>query len=266
MSEFTNAMEIFKLLNKSNCKKCNEKTCLAFAGAVYTGKKHISECPELSKEIIGKYADKKGRGVAGVADAKAIIEETRKKISGVNLEDAAKKLKAPFKNGKITIKCLGKDFTVDSKGNIYTDLHINQWICLPVFNYIIKASEIPIFGKWIPFRELKSGKKWRHLFGQRFEKSLKNIADRYTRFFEYIIEVFNGKQVENHYKVDISLVLHPLNKVPILICYWKAEQGFDSELNLFFDSTAEDIIGIESVYMLGGGLITMFEKLALRHG
>ncbi len=266
MAEFANAMEIFKLLNKSNCKKCNEKTCLAFAGAVYTGKKHISECPDLPKEIIAKHADKKGRGVAGVADARAIIEETRKKISGVNLEDAAKKLKAPFKNGKITIKCLGKDFTVDSKGDIYTDLHVNQWICVPVFNYIINASEMPVFGKWIPFRELEGGKRWQHLFGQRFEKSLKNIADRYTMFFEYVVEIFSGKDIKTHYKADISFVLYPLPKVPVLICYWKAEPGFDSELNLFFDSSVEEMIGIESVYMIGGGLITMFEKLALRHG
>ena len=36
-----NAMEIFKLLDKSNCRDCGEKTCLAFAGAVYQGRKKI---------------------------------------------------------------------------------------------------------------------------------------------------------------------------------------------------------------------------------
>jgi ArsR family metal-binding transcriptional regulator len=32
-------MEIYKLLNGSNCRECNEKTCLAFAVAVFKGKK-----------------------------------------------------------------------------------------------------------------------------------------------------------------------------------------------------------------------------------
>jgi len=81
-----------------------------------------------------------------------------------------------------------------------------------------------------------------------------------------MIQVFNGKQVENHYKSDISLVLHPLPLVPMLICYWKPEDGLESDLNLFFDSTAEENLNIESLYTLGTGLVRMFEKVVLTHG
>ena len=35
MSHINNPMEIFKLLNGSNCRECNEKICLAFAVAVF---------------------------------------------------------------------------------------------------------------------------------------------------------------------------------------------------------------------------------------
>ena len=38
MMEFPNAMEVFKLLNKSNCRKCNEQTCLAFASKIDLGR------------------------------------------------------------------------------------------------------------------------------------------------------------------------------------------------------------------------------------
>jgi ArsR family metal-binding transcriptional regulator len=55
MSHINNPMEIFKLLNGSNCKKCNEKTCLAFAVAVFKGKKQIHACPYLEKEVIDQY-------------------------------------------------------------------------------------------------------------------------------------------------------------------------------------------------------------------
>ena len=41
-----NAMEVFQLLDKSNCRECGEKTCLAFAGAVFQGHRKISECPK----------------------------------------------------------------------------------------------------------------------------------------------------------------------------------------------------------------------------
>jgi hypothetical protein len=54
--------------------------------------------------------------------------------------------------------------------------------------------------------------------------------------------------------------------VPILICYWKPDDGLESDLNLFFDATAEENLNIESLFTLGTGLAIMVEKLGLRHG
>ena len=42
-----NPLEIFQLLEKSNCKLCGEKTCLSFAGAVFQDKRKLTECPRL---------------------------------------------------------------------------------------------------------------------------------------------------------------------------------------------------------------------------
>ena len=56
MSQPKNAMEIFKILEKSNCRECGEKTCLAFAGTVYQGRKQLDRCPRIDEEIIKVYA------------------------------------------------------------------------------------------------------------------------------------------------------------------------------------------------------------------
>ena len=92
------------------------------------------------------------------------------------------------------------------------------------------------------------------------------VYDKARHLFEDMVHIFNGRQVERHYQSDISLVLHPLPKVPILICYWKPDDGLDASLNIFFDDTAEENLPIESIFTLGTGLVIMFEKLALRHG
>ena len=81
-----------------------------------------------------------------------------------------------------------------------------------------------------------------------------------------MLHIFNGQKVENHYESDVSLVLYPLPRLPILICYWKPEDGLESSLNIFFDSTASDNLDVKFIYSLGTGLATMFEKIALRHG
>jgi CO dehydrogenase/acetyl-CoA synthase gamma subunit (corrinoid Fe-S protein) len=45
MGEFKNTMDVFKLLEKTNCRKCNKPTCLAFEAAVFQGQIALSECP-----------------------------------------------------------------------------------------------------------------------------------------------------------------------------------------------------------------------------
>jgi hypothetical protein len=266
MAQLNNPMEIFKLLDKSNCRKCNELTCLAFAAAVFKGQKQLAECPNLESEIIERYGGKAANQMTLAQEQNESIEQLKRKISTIDLASSAQRLGANFSDEKLTIKCLGKDLSVDTKGHIMTDIHVHSWITIPVLNYIIDGAGIPVSGKWVPFRELKGGKTWYRLFGQRCEKPLKKVADTYTDLFEDMIRLFNGRQVENHYASDISLVLHPLPKVPILICYWKPEDGLESDLNIFFDSTAEENLNIESIYILGTGLVMMFEKLALRHG
>jgi hypothetical protein len=266
MTEISGPMDILKLLDKSNCRKCNKPTCLAFAAAVFKGEKELEECPNLDSEIIEKFGGKDSGHVTLEKYADDSIEALKKKITAIDLSARAQRIGAKFANGKLTIRVLGKDFSVDAKGSIITDIHVHSWITIPVLNYIIDSAGVPISGEWVPFRELAGGKTWYRLFGQRCEKPLKRVADTYTNLFEDMILIFNGKQVENHYASDISLVLHPLPKVPILICYWKPDDGLESDLNLFFDATAEENLNIESLFTLGTGLAIMFEKLGLRHG
>ncbi|ACI20806.1 acetyl-CoA decarbonylase/synthase complex subunit gamma [Thermodesulfovibrio yellowstonii] len=47
-------IEIFKLLPKTNCKKCGFPTCLAFAMKVAQGQADIEQCPEASEEVKAK--------------------------------------------------------------------------------------------------------------------------------------------------------------------------------------------------------------------
>jgi hypothetical protein len=259
-------MEIFKLLDKSNCRECSEKTCLAFAAAVFQGRRQLNDCPKLDKKIIERFEGKTEKHQSIEQDMDEFVESLKRRISGVDLESAAKRLGGLFSNGKLTIKVLGKDFSVDTKGNLSSEIHIHPWVSIPVLSYIVDGAGIPVSGKWVPFRELEQGKIWYRLFRQRCERPLKQVADTYTSLFKDMLHIFNGRQVENLYSSDISLVLHPLPKVPILVCYWEPEDGLESSLNIFFDSTAEENLNIEALYALGTGLVQMFEKIALSHG
>ena len=266
MAQFQNAMAVFKLLDKSNCRKCNEVTCLAFAAAVFKGTRELSECPSLSSDIIAQYTGGSNERKTLEQEAEAAINNLQKKIEKIDLAAAASRLDGVYANGKLTLKILGKEFSVDTEGKITTDIHVHSWVAIPVFRYILEGKGKAVSGHWVPLRELEGGQDWHRLFGQRCEKPLKKVADTYTDLFEDMVHLFNARQVGRHFESDISVVLYPLPKIPILICYWKPDEGLESDLHLFFDDTAAINLNIEALYTLGAGLAQMFEKIALRHG
>lgn len=266
MPILNSTIDILKLLDKSNCRECGSPTCLAFAAAVFKGQQTLDKCTHLEPSVITQYSVKGSAPPAPDNGLKDPLEDLRERLRKTDLAETAKRVGAKYANERLTVKVCGKDFSVDTQGNFYSEIHIHTWITIPFMNYILEGAGKDPLGEWISFRELKRSKDWYNFFVHQCAKPLKRVADRYTDLFEDMLHIFNGKRVENHYESDISLVLYPLPKVPILICYWRPEDGLESSLNLFFDRTANDNINVESIYSLGTGLVTMFEKVALRHG
>jgi hypothetical protein len=266
MSEFKNAMEVFKLLDKSNCKKCNEKTCLAFASKVFLGDKSLDLCPKIDDDVLKTYQNQAARTPSIDEARESLLNGLKNEIQSCDLKKAAKRVGGTYKDGKLTIRIFGKQFSIDPSGDMFSDIHINPWIAGPVLSYVLQCKGVELTGNWVPFRELKGGQEKNGLFVQRSEKSLKQIADKYTNLFRDLIHIFNGKKIENHYESDITLVLYPLPKLPMLICYWKPEEGMSSDLHLFFDSSADVNANIDIVYGIAAGIVVMFEKIALKHG
>lgn len=266
MAQLNNVLDILKLLDKSNCRECGEATCMAFAAKVHKGEENLQSCPNLDGDVIDLFADGVQKRRGADQDVEEGLTRLREQLADVDLKKAAERLGGRFADGRLTLKILGKDFSVDSKGQFFSDIHINAWVTGPFLNFVINAKGTVPRRAWIPFRELKGGREWQGLFGQQCEKPIKNLADRYSGLFEDILNIFSGKQVERHYSSDISLVLHPLPKVPVLICYWKPEDGMGSDLTLFFDEAIEDNLPIESIHALCTGMATMFEKIVRSHG
>jgi len=266
MSHINNPMEIFKLLNGSNCRECNEQTCLAFAVAVFKEKKPMHACPYLDKKVLEQYGGAVEKPNTIDEYKTEAIETLKQKISLIDLSEAAKRLGAQFSKDKLTLKIFGKNFSIDTKGNLSSEVHINAYMVVPALNYILNGSGTLPQGKWITFRELTGGPSRYAHFQQRCEKPLKRIADTYTNLFKDMLEIFDGKQIVSNINSDISIILYPLPLFPIMICYWKPEEGLESALHIYFDSTSDNSLDIESNYTLNEGVALMFEKIALRHG
>lgn len=265
MSKLDNPLTIYKLLPRSNCRDCGVATCLAFAAEVIKGQKNLIECPHLENNTVEELKGKIVRQQTPEEQLKQILIPLKEEIQTVDFSHSVKRLGAKHSGDRLKIKCLGKDFTVDSKGNVISDCHINVWVIVPLLNYIIYSAGNDLSGKWVTFRELSSETVWTSFFEHKFEKPLKILIDSHPDLIEDLIIIFNGKHVENSYSSDISLVLYPLPKVPLLICYTKPEEDLQSKLSVFFDMTAANNLKIDSIYRLCVGLLVMFQKITSMH-
>ncbi len=266
MIQLANAMEIFKVLPRTNCRDCRIPTCFAFAAAVFKGDKRLKDCPHVDSSTVDMFSVQNSDSRTLEREEGQALAQLRRQIGSIDLASSAERLGASFSGETLTIKLLGKDFYVDSQGNVTSDCHVHGWVTVPILNYVISCSGKPVSGNWVPLRELKNGPTWARLFGQRCEKPLKQVADAYTDLFEHMIHIFSAKRAPNAFDSDIAVILHPLPKIPMLICYWKPDGGLESSLNVFFDDTAEENLIMDSLYRISAGLVIMFEKIAITHG
>ncbi len=265
MAGITNPMEIYKVLPKTNCGECRVPSCLAFAAAVIKADKKLGDCPYLPQNLRDQATGRVETREAPDALRQEQLAELRQRIAALDLGMVAGKIGAAMVGGQLAIKSLGKDFRVDAAGGVTSQCHTHAGLTIPLLQYILSSSGKDIEGNWVPFRELQNGGAMAPLFGQRSEKPLKQIADTHPDLFADLIHIFSGERSENDFGSDVSLVLYPLPKLPILICYWQAEDDLDSVLNIFFDATAPEHLPIASIYALGAGLVMMFEKIVHRH-
>jgi Domain of unknown function (DUF3786)/Putative Fe-S cluster len=265
MTKLTTPLEIFKLLPKSNCGQCQVSTCLAFAAAIVKEEKLLSDCPHLDNNTLSKYSGKINRQINLETIQKDALNSLKEKILKLDLTSRAEQIGANFNRGSLVLKCLGRDFEIDPKGNIVSNCHTHPWFTVPLLHYILFSMGENISGRWVPFRELENGMTWNPLFERKCVQPLRCIADTHTDLFEDLITIFSGVSSDGAFASDISVILYPLPKLPMMICYWKPDEGMESKLLLFLDDSAEKNLLIESIYSIGMGIARMLEKIIQRH-
>ena len=258
-------LDIYKLLPKTNCRQCGETTCLAFAASVIKKHKPLRLCPHLDSEIIERLEGEVTTQMTAEEKQLERLGELKRQIRGVELESRAEVLGARMNGGELTIRCLGRDFSVDARGRISSDCHTHAWFSIPFLSYILSGQGKETTGEWVSFRNLKDGLSWDAFFERQCPQKLKKLADRHSELFGDLISLFGATTTKNYLESDISVVLHPFPKVPMMVCYWEPQDDLDSDLRVFFDSTADQNLTTESVFGLGVAMVMMLEKIMERH-
>lgn len=265
MSVIKNPLELYRYLNKSNCGQCLVPSCMAFAVAVIQGRKGLADCPHLDQTVLNELScDIVNRGTMEV-EQQQILGRFRQQVAATDLAAAAERLDVPFREGALVVTSLGKEFRVNADGDLVSQCHNNVWVHLPMLNYILHGKGREPTGLWLPFGDLAGAGEWALFFSHRCELEMGRLADSHGDVLFELLELFGARQITGVTDADQALLIRPLPKLPLLINYWQAEEGFESKLRILFDSTAPDNSSVESLYLLTRGLVEMFRALIVRH-
>jgi len=267
LKKATNPLDIYKHLPKTNCGDCGKTTCLAFANAVVQGLTGVRECPRVSSEVAYMFEGNIGERQSIEREQEKEMARLKAEVAASDIDELASRLGFGTVAGRLAIKSLGRDFFIDGSGNVVSECHATiPWLAIPMLGYILKGGGVEPAGEWVEIGELEGGARWSRLFARRCELDMKELADGHPDFFSDLTDIFAGGMDVSFMDADVSLVLYPLPGLPVLICYWRDEEGFESKLRVYFDRTAADNLDIAALYTLGVGLVIMFGKIAERHG
>ncbi len=266
MARFSTPLQIYRLLPQTNCRQCHLPACLAFAAAVLKGERQLADCPYLAPEVAAAEVGDGGERASMDRNMDEAAARLQARIGGIDLVARAAAAGGRQVAGGVAVQCLGKDFCIAPDGAVTSQCHINPWVTVPLLHYLLESPGLVPVGEWVAMRDLAGGPAWSPLFGRRCEEPLQRLADRRPGLFADLVGIFSGRETARYFDADISILLRPLPRVPILICYWRPEDDLDSRLRVYFDRTAERNLGVELLHTLGVGMVAMFEKIGLHHG
>jgi Domain of unknown function (DUF3786)/Putative Fe-S cluster len=260
------AMHVFKHTKRDNCGECGLSNCMAFSALVVQGKKDPFDCPYLDKDFADSISEHKSELKSDYEYfEEEFLDEMKKSVKGIDFHEAAKRLGGTVNEERFSVHCLGRIFELDQDGNMYSICHVNNWIHLPLINYVTNAKGTDPTGEWVTFRSLKDVQDWKRYFEYRCEERISNTAFEHTDIFLDILDLFGTGPAKNGPSADYSAVLYPFPKVPVLFCFWREEGKFGAKLGIYFDRSVEDNLPPGSRFQLVRGMAEMFEKIIDRH-
>jgi hypothetical protein len=251
-----NPVKLYKELPKTNCKKCQYSTCMAFAVAVSKGDEQLDTCPFLDKEQVKELS-----AVIKTVDWREnLITSLMEDVQKIHLTETGPQIGATVKGENISLPLFGKNFLVTQKGDIIAEGLIKPWEKILILLYIKMQGSGEVSHKWVSFAELKGGFVKVEAIKKECEKPLSRLMEKNA---EAVIRIFNhlGKDVSLEHKSDRAWIFNFLPKIPVMIQYWEAIEEFPPSVTILFDPSAVQFLDIESLVFLAEGFVNAVEDM-----
>ena len=250
------AVEIYRLLPKTNCGKCGTTSCFGFAAKLATHQASPDGCPTMTKAAREELlASDRDRPESPGTVYEQVLESLRPKIQALDLRKTAQLFGARTMDpGMLEIVFLNdayrvtKDKITDTSGR-----EPRPWISILIYNHLCMPGPPAPAGEWITFSSVPAShakdKAWA---GHVEEEIAKHFAGNMAGL-KAASERLGGIPATVPGSHDAAYEFRFFPHYPVLLLFDDAvaEENFPAQCRMLLDKTAPKYLDIESIVVLG---------------
>ena len=238
---------IYKKLPKTNCGECRVATCMAFALKVKNSQALLSDCPYVSEENTAK---QKNTGPSPFSNFEQVAAVLEKEAVTLDLRKTAETTGCRFEttDGKesIVVRMLGRDYELQKEGLFENSLPCRDvWAKIIICDYLRRLGTRPLTGDLITLGHFPHTASLVKTFQGNAEKKISERFGKDVHGLKQRCSELGSRGTSGLVKADFSCRFDLLPHVQLFLSFWQADEEFDADCKLLFDSSASDHIDIE---------------------
>lgn len=251
------AVEIYKLLPKTNCGSCGTGSCFGFAAKLASHQARHEDCPTMIKaarEALAAAGEARDRGAPGTV-YEQVLDLLRPRIAAMNFEAIAENfgvrafdastLSIPFLNATYRVT---KEKIVDQSG-----AEARPWIAILIYNHLSMPAPPAPSGEWVTFGSIPASHAKDKAWAGHVEEVIAGHFSGKIGALKKACEELGGVPASIPGNHDAAFAFRFFPHYPVLLLFHEAlpEENFPAQCRLLLDKTAPYYLDIESIVVLG---------------
>jgi hypothetical protein len=250
------AVEIYKLLPKTNCGKCATSSCFGFAAKLATRQAKADDCPNMTDAA----REALRSAEQGQVDSPGtVFEQTlvalKPKVAALDFARVAASSGATLlETGCLEISFLNERYTVtrdcilDSAGRVP-----KPFIAILIYNHLCMPAPPPPSGEWITFGSVPASHAKDKAWAGHVEDVIARHFSGNAEGLRKACERLGGTPATLSGSHDAAFEFRFFPRYPVLLLFYDAvpEEDFPAQVKLLLDRNVDKYLDIESIVVLG---------------
>ena len=250
------AVEIYKLLPKTNCGKCGTPNCFGFAVKLSTGQATVDQCGTLTQAARSALEAGIGgqRGQTGT-----VFEQTlamlQPKIKALDFGKTARQFGARLAGpDELDLMFLNRPYRINREKVVDSaSSEPPAWIAILIYNHLCMPAPPPPANEWITFSSIPASHAKDKAWAGHVEEVIAKHFAGDVNGLEKACAALGGRAVDMPGNHDAAFTFRFFPHYPALLLFYDAvlDEDFPAQCKLLLDKTAPNYLDIESIVVLG---------------